>query len=83
MSKRKLRIKEGLNHQREQLEQRQQRTNYHIIVMRTQNLFHIYYAFLYLSSVRRPLTNNGELGFLSVQRYHRTYSSGKIRLGSY
>jgi len=45
--------------------------------------FHIYYAFLYLSSVRRPLTNNGELGFLSVQRYHRTYSSGKIRLGSY
>ena len=87
VSKRKLRIKEGLNHQREQLEQRQQRTNYHIIVMRTQNWFHhfifIYYAFLYLSSVRRPLTNNGELGFLSVQRYHRTYSSGKIRLGSY
>lgn len=33
--------------------------------------------------MRRPLTNNGELGFLSVQRYHRTYSSGKIRLGSY
>jgi hypothetical protein len=37
VSKRNLRIKEGLNHQREQLEQRQQRTNYHIIVKIVEN----------------------------------------------